>query len=166
MGVQIPLWEGAILNQKGRPIVKYRDTLSCAVQNQLKQLKCRWVEVSGGSKEPCIRWRWTLAPPDEYHWTIHMRWRCGLLLNYFDQLLLLLLISPLCSAFALFMHTNNKLAGLLVFMGLVCTDHSCTTFWKSFLCVIRYWTCHENRLQFFCVHVCSLGSNPSHQSQL
>jgi len=33
-GVHIPLWEGAILRGgKGRPVVKYSDSLSCAVQN-------------------------------------------------------------------------------------------------------------------------------------
>jgi len=31
MGVQIPSWEGAILRGKGRPIVKYRDTLQSSV---------------------------------------------------------------------------------------------------------------------------------------
>jgi len=30
----------------------------------------------------------TLAPPDEYCWTVHLRWRCGLMSNYFDHLLL------------------------------------------------------------------------------
>ena len=30
-GVQIPPWEGTILRGKGRPIVKYRDTLRSSV---------------------------------------------------------------------------------------------------------------------------------------
>jgi len=30
----------------------------------------------------------TLAPPEEYEWTVHVRWRCGLMSNYFDHLLL------------------------------------------------------------------------------
>jgi len=30
-GVQIPPWEGALLGGKGRPIVKYRDTLRSSV---------------------------------------------------------------------------------------------------------------------------------------
>jgi len=25
------------------------------------------------------RWGWTLAPPSKYDWTIHVRWRCGLM---------------------------------------------------------------------------------------
>jgi len=28
----------------------------------------------------------TLAPPEEYDWTIHVRRRCGLMSNYFDHL--------------------------------------------------------------------------------
>jgi len=35
LGVQIPLWEGAIFGEKGRPIVKYRDTLRSSVQKRL-----------------------------------------------------------------------------------------------------------------------------------
>jgi len=36
-----------------------------------------WYVDLGGSKEACIRWRVTLAPPDEYDWTIHVRqWCC------------------------------------------------------------------------------------------
>jgi len=29
----------------------------------------------------------TLAPPGTYDWTVHLRWRCGLMSNYFDHLL-------------------------------------------------------------------------------
>jgi len=29
----------------------------------------------------------TLAPPEEYDWTVHVRRRCGLMSNYFDHLL-------------------------------------------------------------------------------
>jgi len=32
----------------------------------------------------------TLAPPGEYGWTVRVRRRCGLMSNYFDQLLSLL----------------------------------------------------------------------------
>jgi len=48
-----------------------------------------WVEHSSGPKEACIRWcaQCTLAPPGEYHWTVDVRRRCGLLSNYFDHLL-------------------------------------------------------------------------------
>jgi len=49
-----------------------------------------------GSKGRChgnhfwLYMRCTLAPPGEYDWTVHVRWRCGLMSNYFDHLLLLL----------------------------------------------------------------------------
>jgi len=41
MGVQISPWEGACLGVKGRPIVKYRDTLWTSVQKWLNRLRCR-----------------------------------------------------------------------------------------------------------------------------
>jgi len=41
MGVQIPPWEGAILRGKGRPIVKYRDTLRSPVRIRLNRSRCR-----------------------------------------------------------------------------------------------------------------------------
>jgi len=50
-----------------------------------------WVVDSGGPKKSCIRWV-TLAQPGEYHWTVHVRRRCGLMSNYFDQLLLLAIL--------------------------------------------------------------------------
>jgi len=41
---------------------------------------------SDGLEETCIRWGRTLAPPAEYHCTIYMWRRCGLLSNYFNYL--------------------------------------------------------------------------------
>jgi len=32
----------------------------------------------------------TLASPGKYNWTVRVHWRCGLMSNYFDHLLLLL----------------------------------------------------------------------------
>ena len=32
----------------------------------------------------------TFAPPGEYDWTVRLRWRCGLMWNYFDHLFTLL----------------------------------------------------------------------------
>jgi len=34
------------------------------------------------------RWESTLAPPGEYNWTVRLWWRCGLMSNYCDHLLL------------------------------------------------------------------------------
>jgi len=39
--VQIPPWEGAILRDKGRPIVKYRDDLPWAAPKRLNWSRCR-----------------------------------------------------------------------------------------------------------------------------
>jgi len=53
-----------------------------------------WDAESGGSREPCI-WRGcTLAPPSEYDWTqtVHVQRWCGLMSNYFDHLLLLVIL--------------------------------------------------------------------------
>jgi len=51
-----PLWEGAILRGKGRPIVKYRDTeVNCAKNSQTDR-HAIWVVGSDGPKESCVRW--------------------------------------------------------------------------------------------------------------
>jgi len=36
--------------------------------------------------------RCTLSQPGEYQWTVHVRWRCGLLSNYFDHLLFITIL--------------------------------------------------------------------------
>ena len=48
-----PQCKGAILRGKRRPIVKYWDSLSSAVQNRLNQFRCR---LGWTRKEACIRW--------------------------------------------------------------------------------------------------------------
>ena len=61
---------------------------------RLNRLRCRlccgheWLQVS-----VYIWWGCTLAQPGEYHWTVHVRRRCGLMSNHFDQLLLLTVYS-------------------------------------------------------------------------
>jgi len=51
-GIQIPHAKGQFWGEKGRPIVKYRDTLPRAVQKQLNRSRChlglelRWAQVS------------------------------------------------------------------------------------------------------------------------
>jgi len=44
----------------------------------------------GGAIVPT--WESTLAPPDEYNWTVRLRQWCGLVSNYLDHFLLLLLL--------------------------------------------------------------------------
>jgi len=63
---------------KCRPIVKYRDCLPWAVQNGLTD---RDSVLDVASRIGC-----TLAQPNEYDWTLHVRWRCGLMSNYFYHL--------------------------------------------------------------------------------
>jgi len=85
------------------------DTLLWAVQKQLNQSICclgcglgcaqgsaSSIEFAKSStnvhKINCIRQvALEPAPPGEYHWTVHLWWRCGLMSSYFDHLLLLLL---------------------------------------------------------------------------
>jgi len=75
MGVQIPPCEGAIF-RGGGGVAHCKVTLACAVQKRPYRLRCSlgywvgWVHVLDGE---CA-----LAPPGEYDWTIHVRWRCGL----------------------------------------------------------------------------------------
>jgi len=38
----------------------------------------------------CTRWRCTLSPPGEYNRTIRVRWRCGLVSNYFDHIIIII----------------------------------------------------------------------------
>jgi len=59
MGVQILQCKGAILREKGWPIVRYRDSLPWAVQKQLKRSSCHlgcWVGCVQGSICWGARW--------------------------------------------------------------------------------------------------------------
>jgi len=49
-------WEGTILMVKGRPIVKYRDTLRSSVQQRLNRSRCRLGCGLGAPKESSVRW--------------------------------------------------------------------------------------------------------------
>jgi len=55
-GVQISPLEGAILEGKVWPIVKFRDTLLWAVQKRLNDPDAIWVMDADGPNEACIRW--------------------------------------------------------------------------------------------------------------
>ena len=84
--------EGANFRGKDMPGRARRHFLVNSAKNGWTDRDAVWVVDSGGPKEPrirCIRWRCILVLPVEYHWTIHMRRRCGLLSSYFGHLLLL-----------------------------------------------------------------------------
>jgi len=51
-----PPWEGVFLWEKGRPIVKYRDTLWSSVQKRLNPSRCCLSCGSDGAKQSDIRW--------------------------------------------------------------------------------------------------------------
>ena len=98
-GVHIPHWKGQFWG-KGAPTAKYRDFLPWAVQKWLNQsiwrFCCRlgWKYKFNRIRQVapiCPYGGGLLAPPAEYDWTIHLRRRCGLMSNYFDHLLLLVL---------------------------------------------------------------------------
>jgi len=72
----------------------------------------------------------TLAPPGKYHWTVHLRRRCGPLSNYFYDHLLILLLSliswwwrSLCINIALLLWR--------------CLSKIATMHWHSFQCCER-----------------------------
>jgi len=82
-----------------RPVVRdevgWSVSLSDMIVSPTKRLKC-WTDRDsvgvvdwGGPKGTCIRCGCTLAQPGEYDWTVHVRWRCAFLSNYFDHLLCL-----------------------------------------------------------------------------
>jgi len=50
-----PPWEAAILMENGRPVVKYSDSLPCAVKNGWTDRDAVWDLDSSGPKEACIR---------------------------------------------------------------------------------------------------------------
>jgi len=47
-----------------------------------------WVVDSGVPEEACLTWECTLAQPDEYNWTVHVRWWCGLFVKLLWTLVL------------------------------------------------------------------------------
>jgi len=81
-----PRWHEAILRGKGRPAVKYSDSVPWAVQKWLNRSGCRLGFGFGWAQESMYWVGCTLAQPSEYKWTVHVLRRCGLLSNYFDHL--------------------------------------------------------------------------------
>jgi len=62
-GVQIPLWEGAILMGEGQPIVKYRDTLRELCKKWLNRWRCSLEFGVGWAQGTMYYVGCTLAPP-------------------------------------------------------------------------------------------------------
>ena len=69
---------------------------------------------SGGSKEACVRWGYTLAPPDEYDWTVHLRRRCGFFVK---------LLCPLVFSFR-YMLSPVRLSSVCLSVGNVRVPYS------------------------------------------
>jgi len=71
--------------KRGSPLQSI-GTLWWAVQKRLNRSRCRlgvWLRWAQGTMYYVVC---TLPPPGEYHWTVHVRWRWGMLSNYFDHL--------------------------------------------------------------------------------
>jgi len=81
---------GIFKREIGRPTVKYRTLCHELCKNSWIDQAVIWIVDSDGKKEAYIRWGCALAPSGKYDWTIHVRRPCGLTLNDFDHLLLLL----------------------------------------------------------------------------
>jgi len=98
-------------NRIRQVVPMYPTTLPWAVQKwpnwSICRLGCGLVWAEGSTSSIIfVRWRqcptWvgtlvprqvgTLAPPGEYDWTLHLQRQCSLMSNYFDHLLLFLLL--------------------------------------------------------------------------
>jgi len=94
-GAQIPCGNGKFWAGR-RPIVRYGTLCSelCKMAEPIKMsfgFGLGWAQL-----EANIRLGFTLAPPGEYHWTVHVLRRCGLLSNYYDHLFLLAFLLTCC----------------------------------------------------------------------
>jgi len=85
-------WEGAIFWGKGRPIVKYSDTL---ITGFVLTIATRQLVMDGGWEVAVVGQQNTdiadtlqlrLAPPGECDWNARVQRRCGLMSNSFDHL--------------------------------------------------------------------------------
>ena len=68
-----------------------------------------WPYLPGGANVP--RWESTLAPPGEQNWTICLQRQCSLMSNYFDHLLLLLLVYSHYTGQPVIQHPQLKIWG-------------------------------------------------------
>jgi len=120
----------------------------------------------------------TMAPPEEYDWTVHLRRRCGLMSNYFDHLLLLFttfvqLLLEWCVVFTLCLKNVPHLTCynfdahecILIFFGRDVTDkvgnqktHYSAT--SKNLCFCTTWQ-NENHI-FHSIGLCYTHNAPAH----
>ena len=94
MGIQIPHGKRQFWGGNGRTTVRFRDTLRLSVHwiNGWTDRFAVLVVDSGRPKEAQVQSYSPVAPMCSHcHWTVHVWRRCGLLSNYFDHLLLLVL---------------------------------------------------------------------------
>ena len=98
-----PAWERAIIREKDMPMHNRRHSaVSCAKMAEPIDLSLGlWTWVGRRKHKfnpirqmaPMCPHGVTLAPPDEYDWTVRLRRRCDPMSNYFDHLLLFISIS-------------------------------------------------------------------------
>jgi len=104
---------------------KYVDAACCYRRNSVARLSvchtsepCKndstdpdvvWEVDSGGPKEACVRWGCTSLPPGKSYWTVHVRQRCGLVSNYFDHLLILVVrrLKSWCEDIRTLLHVSE-----------------------------------------------------------
>ena len=106
----------------------------------------------------------TLAPPGEYDWTVHVRWWCSLMSNYFDHLFFCFWLEDVCIVYAysgLASHADDDIRALNAMVHLTCSKRSvklpkgakrkawCPTVaecMNSFVIVVQVATHHRCRL--------------------
>jgi len=74
-GVQISPWEGAFFRGKDMPGHARRHCRELC-KNGCTDRDAVWVVDSGGPMKACATREGTLAPPNEYNWTVRVRRRC------------------------------------------------------------------------------------------
>jgi len=172
-GVPDPPCQGQFWG-KGRPIVKYRDSLPWAVQKWLNRSICLWVVDSDGPKEAQVQSyspgcanlpirEGTLMPQGKHDWTIHLRRRCGLMSNYFDHLFIIWLFSGLVFGFCwlysviiVFLYLALQMSSVPVQMLLrppLSSDHN--HYWVNIIAVLFTNSDYVNALACICFHNCT-----------
>ena len=78
-GVQIlPMWSRNFEGERDGPLQSIGSLCHELCKSGWTDRDAVWDMDLGGPKKACVRWGCTLAPPSEYHWTVHVRRRCHL----------------------------------------------------------------------------------------